>query len=1393
MKYYISFFVLVLLLSNNVAPVYAQTTTPDGAVDLGPITAPAATATEADSATPSAAQIGTPQADSPLKCFDYYKFGSVQADLQPQVAQTIPGAKITFSGKVVNENNYPLLDGTLYVKIFKSDEAVFAAGDGNPVVDQFVIQDGITLKENGSVPVSFDWAVPLNLEGGDYYAAYFFTTSHRYNLMGLPFSDDVVGNQAYFKVTNNSNDTVTTLSKTDTSINGVNHNFIAFPPHFAAGETITIKTTLTNSSQKSKTLPLQWNQYSWDSINKDNLRYTKTEAVTLKPGETKTVSYQVQPQRESVIYVIGVTQDEEVKSFINVRLVRDGSEETRINFPGLSAFPLQKDQAATLFACAHAVNTPLVPGNTLTLTLKDRVGKVLHEYRYEGDLSASMGGYGETFTPAGNVDYATLTATLERNGVIVEQVTETYDCAAIDNTTCLPELSKTSIIDWLKHHGMNILLVLLILLAAAIVYFYRRHKGPHIVANNMTSTTMLLLLMVGAFAFTPGLAEAKTTQVGGFVSEDTFKIYDYVNFSFAADYTVTYFADVLNADTGASINDGDTIPQGTKVKFVPKPRVRTGNTTSDVHWNILGDVVGTPYGYWGYPSDYCSANDLYGEGNGANDGLVRVYTPFMVGAPTENITNSGVTLNDLGGGVYQTASVGTLQVIFEFPSAPASFSYHFKNNNNNRGACSAAGYAETQVPKGTITFNITVAEGSNRPPYPPVIAGPTSGQVSMPYQFSFTGSDDDGDQVKYGIDWNNDGTEDAWAPGSGFVNSGTAANSSYTWGDTDTYTFQAFTEDSKGARSGWTQYQITIGAGAGGGGSPCEVEQTQINDVEFFVGGGPAPECDGRNYVSPLDGGTGLYFQYRNCTEALSDGSISSIGSCFGKVKMMGKPTNRCVVYAYECVGTPQPPVVTADLKINGSDGPVDVPKNTVVTLTWGSTNAASCSKWGGSWGSGETVGSSGSDTTTVTSSGTYMVNCGGVLDSVDVRVVNQPPNAPAITHPTGTADYNTNTTFTITGTDPDGDNVYYEVDWDNDGSEDARTLQVPSGNSEQATKAFLKSGDNWIQARTVDTSGLKSGWTQYKIFIGAPPKPTASLEAAISGGGFSSNDQTINPGDTVTLKWDSTDADSCTASQGATAGFDTGGQKSGADGVTPPAPNTQTTFTVTCIGLGGSGSKSLTITTRQLPNFSQPNIDYQLSTTFNLNTGAYDFVDVSFNTTNNGGSDTRTNANYQLQFDRGRDGYEFTKSDSMGLLTVNQPFSKTERVTGNIPFGNARVRVMADNTDQVLETNERDNERIVDLALPPPDPGLDITADKMQLREGETTTLRWKTLATYALNCKVFGPNLNKNPSGRTGSQVTAPITAKSLYTFECTEPITGKVFSDSVTIETVGKIEEI
>ncbi len=80
---------------------------------------------------------------------------------------------------------------------------------------------------------------------------------------------------------------------------------------------------------------------------------------------------------------------------------------------------------------------------------------------------------------------------------------------------------------------------------------------------------------------------------------------------------------------------------------------------------------------------------------------------------------------------------------------------------------------------------------------------------------------------------------------------------------------------------------------------------------------------------------------------------------------------------------------VTVDLKVNGFDGPITIPYNAAVTLSWTSTNTTSCNAFSGWTGTRAVNGSE--STGNLTASKTYTISCTGVggsaTDSVVVNV----------------------------------------------------------------------------------------------------------------------------------------------------------------------------------------------------------------------------------------------------------------------------------------------------------------------------------------------------------------------------------------------------------------------
>jgi hypothetical protein len=346
-----------------------------------------------------------------VACFDNYHFGSVEANIETNSAQAVPGSDVAFFGTLKNTNDYPVVNGTLYLKVFFRDDATFKAGDGNQLVDQFPLEEKYTIDAKEEKKVEFSWHVPENARGGNYYLATFFATEGRYNLSGLSFTDDVIGNSVEFTVTSDQ-DSAILLDKTQTTLNGQNHHFVSFPLHFKRDETVDTKVTLTNPSTENKVIQLTWEEYTWDALRKETLQNQKYELIEIGANESKELSYSVTPKNTAVTYLVVTAKDQYSKSIQDIRFVRDGIQETRINFPSLSHFPLKAGEQNSLFACAHSTNLPNVTGNILTLTLRDQDQKTIHEYRYQGDISSAMGGWKDDFTSNKTYTKVFLTATL---------------------------------------------------------------------------------------------------------------------------------------------------------------------------------------------------------------------------------------------------------------------------------------------------------------------------------------------------------------------------------------------------------------------------------------------------------------------------------------------------------------------------------------------------------------------------------------------------------------------------------------------------------------------------------------------------------------------------------------------------------------------------------------------------------------------------------------------------------------------------------------------------------------------------------------------------------------------------------------------------------------------
>lgn len=701
-----------------------------------------------------------------VDCFDHYRFGSVQVDLEAVLEQTIPGTPMTFAGSLKNENAYPIVNGNVYVKIFRktSEDTALIQKNGYPLVDQFALPDTYYLAAQGEKMISFDWNVPANAEAGDYFAAFFFQSAKLYHLLGLSFTDDVTGNLAPFSVTNPETEKLVSLDKHSVTLNDKPYAFAQFPPHFSQREEVTAQVKVKNPQQKHAAVQLEWRLYSWDNLREETLGDTRTEIIELEPGETRNLEYTVQPTGNSVSYLVLKMHDGLSNSFLNIRFVRDGIVETRLNFPSIQNYPLQAGKEATVFSCAHSTNFPVVSDNILTLTLTDARGNLIHTYTYEGGITGDMMGVMDTFIPTETYTTFNLTAKLTRSGQVMEEVTQRYRCEDIDPSLC-PKTGVAGVVeDVLGNFQMKgVVIVSAIALVGIGMILIQARKRRRGVLRGFLFVVMLGLGIGG------GQAEAKSTAWTAIPAS--------IEFCGGRTCTAITVQGAYTAD--ANYADTSSVPVGSTITF---SQSNAGDFTSS-SYNNPGWQGASPYMNWyGNLASALRWSHPVWFVNGAVNGVTPGVSLDLISGPA---TCSGMSCTVNG--------AGSIKIDVKFAAT--------------QGA--AGGGRVFDIPAKSVRFTFT-GYNPNSAPNAPSIAG-SGGNASESLSFNFQAADADGDNVHYLIDWNNDGVGDQWTPAwQGTVASNTASAASHSWATAGNKTFQARTRDSQGNYSGWTSKTITI-------------------------------------------------------------------------------------------------------------------------------------------------------------------------------------------------------------------------------------------------------------------------------------------------------------------------------------------------------------------------------------------------------------------------------------------------------------------------------------------------------------------------------------------------------------------------------------------------------
>jgi len=408
---------------------------------------------------------------------------------------------------------------------------------------------------------------------------------------------------------------------------------------------------------------------------------------------------------------------------------------------------------------------------------------------------------------------------------------------------------------------------------------------------------------------------------------------------------------------------------------------------------------------------------------------------------------------------------------------------------------------------------LSVIIHSRRPTTPAKPGGPGGGLVSASHTFTTSpgATDPDGDQIRYGWDWNGDGTTDEW---SAYVLTGTADSRGYTWTTSGTYLVKVIAQDSYGELSlGWSSATTMVISSRAPSipTQPSGALSATINAISTYTTSATDPDGDQVRYGWDWDG-DGIVDKW---SALMASGATDSRNHAWATpatysvqvkaedaygVPSSGWSTARSV-YVFLPVdvapNTPSQPSGAGTGNVGSSytyttlTTDPDVPPDQV-RYGWDWNGDGTVDEWSGLMASGATDSRSHiwSSATTysvqVTAEDEHGLPCLPTWSTAKSVVISSVCNVGIPSQPSGAASgvLCGSYAYTTAATDPEGDQIRYGWDWDGNGTVDEWSTFVASGTTDNRSHAWSSAATYSVKVRDEDSKACPSGWSTVKSVV---------------------------------------------------------------------------------------------------------------------------------------------------------------------------------------------------------------------------------------------------------------------------------------------------------------------
>ncbi len=398
-----------------------------------------------------------------VNCFDYYRFQSVALSFDMDGSDVFgPGETARFVGNIINRNDYPIVNGVVFARISRVNEKFNE--EGHHIIDEIIAIDDVSLNALENKKISFEWQAPKELVAGKYQVDFFFSVGKKFNLGGLPFTNEVIAGFVRFTI-NSDDKNYVIFDRSKTKVNNEKYNHIGNWPIVEYGEEVVITQPVINTFPDAEPVKVSYDLYSWDSLNENDL-ISHTEEIINIPTEGKDLSFTIQKVSKSVYYLKITLNWRNQKTIVNIRILSKGNS-PRLNFPAITKFPLKQGDAFTLFSCFHNASNDNTEGE-VTVTLFDKENNEIGKIDYKGDISSAMMADKVDLKADKDYDYLKLEAKIiNSNNIVVDKYTAVYDKCDFEDCSKVESLPQKPVGN--QNSKTNVVLAFFILLTILVI------------------------------------------------------------------------------------------------------------------------------------------------------------------------------------------------------------------------------------------------------------------------------------------------------------------------------------------------------------------------------------------------------------------------------------------------------------------------------------------------------------------------------------------------------------------------------------------------------------------------------------------------------------------------------------------------------------------------------------------------------------------------------------------------------------------------------------------------------------------------------------------------------------------------------------------------------------